>query len=136
MSRIHRNLHNAKAGGPQWVHTVSGKVEAYLEQVHLTDVTTRIQPAGARKCAASGVRSVVAFFDGAFATTSQVEALENVDDRIEGWHRVAYDPRTDDAFLYLVTDEPAVPAQRWNAADAVALTSSGRTYVLRPRWQA
>lgn len=125
-TRIHRNLHNARRGGPQWVETKGGKVRAYLDSVLLTNVTTRIQPAGARKCRDTGVRSVCAFFDG----------VRGSDDRgyvgTGTWHRISYDPRRDEAFTY-VDDALIAP---WNAADAVQLRTDGSAYVLNPRWEA
>ena len=127
--RVHRNLHNAKRGGPQWVSTVRGKVDAYLDDVLLTGVTTRIQPAGARKCAESGVRSVCAYFDGDKPTGAYVGTGE--------WHRVAYDPRVDAAFQFLahVPGEADLQPRPWNAADAAALRADGSTWVLNPRWE-
>lgn len=127
--RIHRNLHNARHGGPQWVHTVRGKVEAYLDSVLLVDVTTRIQPAGQAKCQTSGVRSVCAFFDGVQNTTAYVGT--------GSWDKVVYDPRVDDAFL---SGHPSLVAlgstslKRWNTADAVRLTPEGECFVLGARW--
>lgn len=120
--RIHRNLHNAKAGGPQWVSTLRGKVDAYLDSVYLANVTTRIQPAGQRKCQESGVRSVCAYFDG-----DQAQAWEVQAGCPHGWHRVSYDPRVDSSFL--------ADGRPWNTADAVRLQADGVTYVLNPSFE-
>ena len=123
--RIHRNLHNARRGGPQWVSTAKGKVQAYLDEVYLVNVSTRIQPAGARKCADSGVRSVFAFFDG-----NQVDASDSSLSVAGGlWYRVAYDPRKDSTFL--ACDHAG--AMPWNRADAVQLRADGVCLVLNPR---
>lgn len=119
--RVHRNLHNARRGGPQWVHTVKGRVSAYLDEVQLANVTTRIQPAGAAKCAATQVRSVCAFFDGE-ETHISPPLIQR------GWEPVCYDPRADDAFH---TPEGV----KWNAAEYVVLASDGRAWAYNPRWQ-
>lgn len=121
--RIHRNLHNARRGGPQWVHTARGKVQAYLDSVCLVNVTTRIQPAGQRKCQESGVRSVCAFFDGDRPAEAYLGCGE--------WHRVSYDPRKDEAFLFAVGGF----TQSWNTAEAVRLDTDGSCYVLNPTWE-
>ena len=136
--RVHRNLHNAKAGGPQWVHTHKGKVAEYLDSVLLTEVTTRIQPAGQRKCQAAGVRSVCAFFDGTPGDDVQglVAAIDDVLDVVDGseWRRVSYDPRVDDGFL---SYNPATGIKdHWNTAAAAHLRADGSTWVLNPRWEA
>lgn len=121
--RIHRNLHNAKAGGPQWVETKGGKVQQYLEAIGLVDVTTRIQPAGQRKCAESQVRSVCAYFDGNPGTD-----WETIDPRRdEGWLRVSYDPRKDTAFM--------AGGKPWNTAVATLLLADGSTWVLLPTFE-
>ncbi len=131
--RIHRNLHNARHGGPQWVHTVKGRVAQYLEEVYLTSVTTRIQPAGQAKCQASGVRSVCAFFDG--EEVQPVTFTTGVVRRAGGWRRISYDPRKDSSFfadgqkLY-----PSLNAEPWNTADAVKLLRDGSSWVLNPQW--
>ncbi len=127
--RIHRNLHNARRGGPQWVHTVKGKVEAYLDSVLLVNVTTRIQPAGQAKCQTSGVRSVCAFFDGDLPTGAYVGT--------GSWDKVVYDPRVDDAFLAghpSLVKLGSTSLRRWNAADAVRLDADGSCLVLGARW--
>jgi hypothetical protein len=118
--RVHRNLHNARRGGPQWVRTAKGKVAEYLEAVVLTGVTTRIQPAGQRKCQESGTRSVCAYFDG--QRTGKAHGV---------WHKVSYDPRSDDSFTAWVEGKP-VP---WNTADAAHLRADGSTWVTNPTWE-
>lgn len=122
--RVHRNLHNARKGGPQWVETISGKVTRYLEEVKLTGVSTRIQPAGQAKCQSSGVRSVIAFFDGAEAPGADV---------LPGtWERVEYDPRVDSTFLVRHNDDTTAP---WNVAIGAHLRADGSTWVLGARWE-
>lgn len=121
--RVHRNLHNARVGGPQWVETKSGKVQRYLEEVKLTGVSTRIQPAGQTKCQTSGVRSVVSFFDGVEAPGAAV---------LPGtWERVEYDPRVDNTFLVRRADNTAP----WNVAIGAHLRADGSTWVLGARWE-
>lgn len=119
--RIHRNLHNAKAGGPQWVETKGGKVQQYLDSVALLDVSTRIQPAGQRKCQETNVRSVCAFFDGEL---TDVPGLRN-----DSWLRVEYDPRVDDTFKAVSSTGVRYP---WNRAAAAHLCADGSTWVLNP----
>ena len=118
--RVHRNLHNARHGGPQWVHTVKGLVNEYLEEVVLTGVTTRIQPAGQRKAKDTQVRNVCAYFDGDRGDASVIAG--------KTWHRVSYDPRKDTAFQ--------ADGARWNTADATVLAADGVTYVCGARWVA
>jgi hypothetical protein len=108
------------------VETRKGRVHQYLEAVMLVDVTTRIQPAGQRKCAERQVRSVCAYFDGS-APRLQLQLHS-------GWKRVAYDPRKDTAFMAAPAGHPE-QAQRWNAAEAVSLNADGVTWVLNPRWE-
>ncbi len=127
--RVHRNLHNAKRGGPQWVVTERGKVVEYLVSVALVDVTTRIQPGGAAKCRTSGVRSVVAFFDGTHADNQALIAAV----KDEGGQRITYDPRSDSEF-YSYALLGSLP-KRWNTADAVILNADGTSYAYNPRWQ-
>ena len=119
--RVHRNLHNARRGGPQWVETKGGRVQRYLEEVVMLDVTTRIQPAGARKCRETQVRGVCAFFDGSPAGDWQPQVPHS------GWQRVSYDPRSDIDFM-----AGGLP---WNAARAVCLDADGHCYVLEPEWR-
>lgn len=114
--RIHRNLHNARAGGPQWVSTVRGRVDEYHEAVSLSDVRTRIQPGGRAKCERRQVRNVCAFFDGDSCRPRRVG---------QGWQRVSFDPRLNTEFL--ADGEP------WNVADAAELRSDGSAWVLHPR---
>lgn len=90
----------------------------YLDDVHLAGVTTRIQPAGAARCQARGVRAVCAFFDGV-----QVDNLHDVDG---AWHRVTYDPRKHSAFQ--------ANGSRFNSAAGAWLRADGSTFVLGPRW--
>jgi hypothetical protein len=123
--RIHRNLHNAKSSGPQWVHTVSGKVESYLERITLVGVSTRIQPAGQRKCAEAGVRSVCAFLDGDLAAADRIDTGT--------WHRVSYDPRVNTEFRSC-SDGSGI-TYPWNRAEAVRLDSDGSSWVLNPTWE-
>ena len=118
--RIHRNLHNARRGGPQWVSTVRGKVHQYLHDLRLKNVTTRIQPAGQRKCQESGVRSVCAYFDGDRENRLATEIAGE-------WLRVSYDPRVDSSFL--------ANGQPWNTAAAVELRADGSCYVLNPSFE-
>ncbi len=120
--RYHRNLHNAKRGGPQWVRTERGRVAEYLETVELEGVTTRLQPAGVRKCQERNVRSVCAFLDG--EPTHQAPPLVS-----PGWEPICFDPRVDQNFR---TPE----GLEWNAADYVILASDGRSWAYRPRWEA
>lgn len=121
--RVHRNLHNARVGGPQWVETVKGKVARYLDEVRLTNVSTRIQPAGQAKCQASGVRSVVAFFDGVEAPGAHV---------LPGtWERVEYDPRVNSNFQVIRNHYP----MPWNVAIGAHLRADGSTWVLGARWE-
>jgi len=119
--RIHRNLHNAKRGGPQWTRTERGKVVEYLDAVALRDVSTRVRPGGVRRCQDRGVREVCAFFDGqridpTDLPTSEPEAA------------VRFDPRVDSQFYAAGFD---VPGSRFpfSRADFIALTHSGRAYV-------
>ena len=127
--RVHRNLHNAKRGGPQWVHTHAGRVQSYLEAITLVNVSTRIQPAGQAKCQTSGVRSVVAFFDGDEVSNDWLTSNESVNDV---WQRMAYDPRVNDAFQVVDAHGHQLP---WNAADATELRADGSTWVLNARWE-
>lgn len=124
-TRIHRNLHNARRGGPQWVETRGGKVQACLDSVLLTNVTTRIQPAEARKCRESGQRAVCAFFDG----------VRGGDDRgyvgTGTWLRIAYDPRHNSTFEWVDGDV----RRAWNRAQAVRLEADGSAWALEPRWE-
>lgn len=117
--RIHRNLHNAKRGGPQWTETVSGKVARYLETVTLVDVSTRIRPAAARKCLETNVRRVCAFLDGTEATAPTTTTTRRA------WCRLGYDPRKDASFL--------ADGRPWTHADAVELRADGSGWVLNPR---
>jgi hypothetical protein len=121
--RVHRNLHNARRGGPQWVETQKGKVVRYLEEVKLREVSTRIQPAGQAKCQSSGVRSVIAFFDG-------VEGA-SIEFAIGTWERVEYDPRVDSNFLVRRGDNTS----RWNVAKGAHLRADGSTWVVGARWE-
>ena len=123
--RIHRNLHNARRGGPQWVSTVRGKVDAYLDFVALENVTTRIQPAGQRKCQESGVRSVCAFFDGDAVSEGRIDTGT--------WQLVSYDPRVDSCFQ--ATDMETGEKTPWNRADVARLDTNGSTWVLRPTFE-
>lgn len=138
--RVHRNLHNARKGGPQWVRTERGKVAEYLDSVCLMDVTTRVQPGGVRRCQERQVRAVCAFFDGARATDREI-----TDRRMATggtWERVAFDPREDDEFMVLPSGAevrampyPGAYRGRWNAADAVMLNPDGACYALNARWE-
>lgn len=114
--RIHRNLHNARRGGPQWVSTVNGRVDEYLTEVVLLQVTTRIQPGGLARCKLQRKRDVCAFFDGGFCVDVP---------RSDSWQRVAFDPRQDKTFL--------ADGQPWNKAEAAHLRADGSTFVLNPR---
>jgi hypothetical protein len=127
--RVHRNLHNARRGGPQWVHTHGGRVQAYLEAITLVNVSTRIQPAGQAKCQASGVRSVVAFFDGDEATTEFLSKPQR-----GSWQLVSYDPRRDSAFR-VCAELPSHHNGDWNVADVAELRTDGSTWVLNARWE-
>lgn len=114
MIRIHRNLHRARAGGPQWVRTQRGKVAEYLESVTLTNVTTRTRPGCMDDCKESQKRAVCAFFDGVPA----VHAPEG------DWQRVSFDPRVDNHFH--------VDGKPWNRARATQLRADGSCWVLDP----
>lgn len=117
MSRIHRNLHAARAGAPQWVRTIVGRVDAYLARLILVNVTTRIRRGSAARCLESGVRAVVAFFDG-----------KETDAEPEGeWQRVSFDPRRDTEFV--------AAGRQFNKADAARLEPCGAAFVLNPRWE-
>jgi len=121
--RVHRNLHNARKGGPQWVETQKGKVVRYLEEVKLTGVSTSIQPAVQAKCQESGVRSVIAFFDGVEAPGAHV---------LPGtWERVEYDPRVNSNFQVIRNHYPTP----WNVAIGAHLRADGSTWVLGARWE-
>jgi hypothetical protein len=120
--RVHRNLHAARAGGPQWVSTVRGKVAAYLPSVALENVTTRVQPGGVAACQRSGVRSVVAFFDGHETDPVHVWNLDS-----PAWQRVQFDPRHDSAFR--------AGDRIFNRASVACLCADGSTYVLNPTWE-
>jgi len=115
--RVHRNLHKARAGGPQWVSTVRGRVDEYLDEVVLMNVTTRIQPGGLAKCKKRQRRDVCAYLDG--------DRGHRVDDGHE-WQRVAFDPRCDANFL--------ADGRPWNVADMAHLRCDGSALVLNPRW--
>ena len=119
--RYHRNLHNAKRGGPQWVRTERGRVAEYLETVTLVNVTTRLQPAGVRKCQERGVRSVCAYLDG------EPRPNLNANGGQGNWQRIQFDPRSDNHFL--------ADGQPWNAAAAVKLEQDGSAYALFPTWK-
>jgi hypothetical protein len=119
--RIHRNLHNARKGGPQWTRTERGKVVEYLDAVALRDVTTRVRQGGIRRCQEKGQREVCAFFDGflvdpADLPTTEPEAL------------VRFDPRYDSQFFAAGFD---VPGGRFafRSAEYVLLAESGAAYV-------
>lgn len=116
--RVHRNLHKARSGGPQWVLTKSGRVVEYLARATLVNVSTRIQPSVLRRCREKKVRNVCGFLDG-----QRVEHREAT----EGWLPIRFDPRCDDVFL--------AGDKEWNRAEAVILTANGRAWVLNPRWQ-
>ena len=132
--RVHRNLHAARKGGPQWVETARGRVVRYWAELELRDVSTRIQPAGAERCKLTQVRSVCAFLDGELHTgPASVWAA---------WSRVKYDPRHHAAFLHdqRGAAPSAVPDERhgwrrWNRADRVILNQDGSCYALNPRWE-
>ncbi len=119
--RIHRNLHAARKGTPQWVRTERGKVVEYLPTVALRDVTTRVRPGGVRRCQEQGVRQVCAFFDGfridpADLPTSEPEAI------------VRFDPRQDEQFHAVgILDSPG-GRYPFRTAAFVALCESGRAY--------
>jgi len=116
--RVHRNLHHARKGGPQWVSTVRGRVDEYLSEVVLLQVRTRIQPAGIAKCALQRKRDVCAFFDGGRTYDLPQKGQ---------WKAVSFDPRVDKTFL--------ADGSAWNAADAAHLRPDGSTVVLNPRWE-
>ena len=116
--RVHRNLHAARAGKPQWVETQRGRVVRYLRSLTLTDVSTRIQPAAAAKCKAEGVRRVCAFFDGTEAI------LANRSTKASDWQRIDYDPRNGQGFTAANVE--------WTHAEAVHLRDDGAAFVLNP----
>ena len=121
--RVHRNLHNARKGGPQWVVTRRGKVFEYLESCTLSGVTTRIQPAGQAKCAEKQVRSVCAYFDG-FSSPADPTSGTGKMPVGNAWKVLAYDPRCDTEFM--------ADGQPWNTADAAYMAPDGTTYILNP----
>ena len=119
--RIHRNLHNAKRGGPQWSRTERGKVVEYLKSVALREVSTRVRQGGVRRCQSRGVREVCAFFDGERIDPNQLP-------KSEPEAVVRFDPRVDSQFYAAGFDMPGsrFPFAR---ADFIALTDDGRAYV-------
>lgn len=118
--RVHRNLHAARQGKPQWVETPKGRGArvVYHENMILRGVTTRIQPAAAAACEREQVRRVCAFFVGT------PDLPEHDDLPAEGWKRIAYDPRTGGGFT--------CDGVEWEHADAVALNRDGSAYALNP----
>lgn len=113
--RIHRNLHAARQGKPQWVETRAGRVAAYLDSVTLLNVSTRIQLGGLKRCQENQVRQVCAYMDGELSAETPAG----------DWQRIAFDPRKDTHFL-----ANGLP---WNLASAVRLEADGKSYVLNPR---
>ena len=120
--RVHRNLHAARKGGPQWVETKGGRVAAYHAELQLAGVTTRLQPAGVRKCQERQVRSVCAYLDGGLCHDAPPLVSP-------GWEPVVFDPRRHDQFT-TPNGEP------WNAAAYVILAADGRAWAYRPTWRA
>jgi hypothetical protein len=101
----------------------------YLEGLCLREVTTRIRPAGVRKCAESNVRRVCAFIDGS-DTTGLIKGWEVFNGDKPGWHRVHFDPRIDTAFSY------GPGRERFNTAGGISLCPDGSSYVWSPSWVA
>ena len=120
--RLHRNLHNARRGGPQWVVTVRGRVHAYRDSIMLQNVTTRVQPGGVKRCAAKGVREVVAFLDGDEIAPSEAVGFK------WRWRRISFDPRTDTQF----SAEGFGPFDR---ALYIHLRADGSSWVLSPAYE-
>jgi hypothetical protein len=116
--RVHRNLHKARAGGPQWVVTKRGRVVEYLDRAVLVNITTRVQPGGLRRCRKKQVRNVCGFLDGEGVTRRPAG---------EGWMPIQFDPRKDLAFLAC--------GKPWNRAAAVVLEQDGKAWVLAPTWE-
>jgi len=138
MMRVHRNLHAARQGTPQWVQTLRGRVVAYHPEIALSSVTTRIQPAGARACRQEQVRRVCAFLDGWPAGMAEYAGWTA--DELTGdplWRRIVFDPRREDQFG-LLNPWGAVDRfgfySRWNAADMVLMLSDGSSWARRARW--
>lgn len=133
--RVHRNLHNAKRGGPQWVRTHRGKVAEYLDSVALSDVSTRVQAGGVKRAQAAQVRNVCAYLDG---TPDPVHphALPPGETPFDGglWFKVTFDPRTDDSFGYRPVSDGAI-VYSWNRARRVILLPTGEAWVSDPTWE-
>jgi|SRR6056297_988103 len=117
--RVHRNLHRARIGGPQWVQTERGRVKGYLEEITLEEVSTRIQAGGRRRCEEKQVRSVCGFLDGVPGGKEGGQP--------SAWRRISFDPRVDETFM--------AEGKRWNRAEAVRLCGDGSAWALRPRWE-
>lgn len=130
--RVHRNLHAARAGAPQWVITDGrGRVVERVPYLALADVETMVQPAGVRRCHETGVRAVCARFKGRPA------ALWELPDAGLEWWRTQFDPRRDEAFMAVIESPfgPEALSLKWNHARYALLAPSGSCTVFDPEWR-
>ncbi|MEI2421998.1 hypothetical protein V6O07_17100, partial [Arthrospira platensis SPKY2] len=122
--RVHRNLHQARAGGPQWVLTKRGKVQAYRETVGLLGVNTKISAAVRKRCELKQRRTVCAYIEGLVTDRTALP--------VGAWLRISFDPRREAYFMASGDDGERKP---WNAADAARFDDDGSGWVLNPRWE-
>lgn len=122
--RVHRNLHRARAGGPQWVLTQRGKVQEYRRTVALLAVNTRIRSATRKRCEVEQRRTVCAYIEG--DVTDQ--GISPTGD----WCRISFDPRREANFMAHDSNGARRP---WNTADAARFDEDGTGWVLSPRWE-
>lgn len=122
--RVHRNLHRARAGGPQWVVTQRGKVQEYRSTVALLAVNTRIRAATRKRCEVQQRRTVCAYIEGEI--TNQVMSSTGA------WCRISFDPRREANFMACDSDGARRP---WNTADAARFDEDGTGWALNARWE-
>lgn len=121
---IHRNLHRSRSGAAQWVITRGGRVVHYRRQLALSSVASRIRQRARAWCAEAQQRTVCAFIEGSPCEPKRLPR--------NGWQRVQFDPRHDEAFVAL---DARGRRRRWNRAIAARFDADGSAWVLRPRWE-
>ena len=122
--RVHRNLHHARVGGPQWVLTRRGRVQAYRVEVGLLGVRTKIGEAVRKRCELNQRRTVCAYVEGVVIDVAVLPA--------GAWLRMSFDPRREANFMVFSTDGAR---WAWNAADAARFDEEGIGWALNPRWE-
>ena len=96
--KVYYNLHK---GGYSVVSRATGRVVAWVQDITLTDVTFRVQPAGVRRIRERHQREVVAYVIG---TIKDVESGPDV----AGMRQVAFNPYRADTFT--IDGEPIYAA--------------------------